>query len=98
MTHQMVVGTSEPQDFQLLDDGVALVGTGFDVAIVFRRPPGGTPTVEWLNQAVGTVRVSGVDEMTVGSHYFRFHLTDSGGGDGYVPNLDPANLWMVSPV
>jgi hypothetical protein len=35
----MVVGTSEPQDFALFNDGSALVGTGLDVEIVWHSEP-----------------------------------------------------------
>jgi len=94
--HIMVVGTSEPQDFQLLEDGVAKDGTGWDVDIEWRDSPDTPPTVAWLVQASGTVRVTGTESMAVGQYRFRFSLTDGGGDVGYVPNLDKeANVWRV---
>lgn len=98
MAHKMVVGTTEPQDIQVLNEGAAIVGTGFNVAIVFRTSPGGTPVAAWLNQATGTVRVTGTGSMRIGMHYYRIALTDSGGKVGYVPNLDPADIWEVEAV
>jgi len=109
MTHVMVAGTSEPQDFQLLNEGVALVGTGFTLGIEFAS--NGTYTaaqvtalagviVTWLSQATGTVRAStGISALPIGLYPFRFTLTDSGSKKGYVPNLDASpNLWRVVKV
>jgi flagellar hook assembly protein FlgD len=100
MTHVMVEGTSEPQDFALYSDGAALDGTGFTVEIQWRsEPSGGPPTVDWLSQAGGTVRVSDTENMPEGAHYFRWKLTDGSGNIGYVPNLDKApNVWRVHRV
>ena len=100
MTHTMVVGTTEPQDFQLLDDGVALVGTGFTIGLSWRdATPDGPPSVAWLSQAAGTVRVTSTGSMAVGTHRFRFTLTDSGSKVGYLPNLDQQpNAWVVVSV
>lgn len=96
----MVVGTSEPQEFQLLQDGVPLNGTGFSVAIEFRggvgEPTAPTLSVAWLDQAAGTVRVSGVEIMIVERYHFRFKLTDAGAKVGYIPNLASLpNVWNV---
>lgn len=96
MTHVMVVGTEEAQDFQLLDDGVALVGTGFTIDIEWRTAPSSpAPTVAWLSQAVGTVRVTGCEGMALGSYPFRFILTDGAGSEGYAPNGLAADVWKV---
>lgn len=98
-THTMVVGTSEPQDFQLLDDGVALVGAGWTVAIEFRAPaPATPPTVAWLNQATGTVRVTGCASMPVGRYYCRFRITDGDDAEAFVPGVPAALEWRVIAV
>lgn len=96
MKHEMVVGTSEAQDFQLLDNRVALNGTGLSIGIEFAVAPGGAPTIAWLNQATGTVRVSNVAGMVVGTYPFRFTLTDGGGKKGYVPNSKAPDVWIVA--
>lgn len=96
MTHTMVAGTSEPQDFQLKDDGANLVGTGFTVGIVWSETtPAGPPTVAWLSQAAGTVRVTGCASMAVGKYPFRFSLTDGASAVGYCPNGDAPDEWLV---
>ena len=95
MTHTMVYDTSEPQDFELLDEGVALDGTDWEVSIEFRETVTGL-TVAWLDQDAGTVRVTGAEGMSIGDYHFRFKLTDSSDDIGYVPNLDIApNEWRV---
>jgi hypothetical protein len=102
MTHNLVVGTSEPQDFQLTDDGENLVGTGFDVAIAFAEDASvdaDDVTVDWLSQADGTVRMTDTEDLPVGSHKFRWTLTDGGGKVGFIPNLDAApNILRVVKV
>lgn len=95
MTHDIVLGTTEPQDFQLLDDHVALVGTGLTIGLAFREAVDTPPTAAWLDQAAGTVRVTGVDELPVGEYHVRFTLTDSGGNVGYAPNAAPPDVWRV---
>lgn len=109
MKHVIPVGTTEPQDFELRNDGVAIDGTGFTIAIeVYQRVEGAwtlltgettpaAPTVAWLSQAVGTVRVSGLDdaELPAGNYRVRFPLTDGSGKVGYFPNGDTADLWCV---
>lgn len=98
MQHTTVTGTTEPQDFQLYDDGEALVGTGFTVEIEFRES-GVTATVDWLAQATGTVRVTDFDGMQTGKTYhFRFKLTDQNAKVGYCPNGDAADEWFVARV
>lgn len=103
MTHDLVEGTTEPQDFQLLDDGAPLVGTGFDVALVI-APAVGTstpavgspaPVAEWLSQALGTVRVTGADILERGSYSVRYSLTDGSDDVGYAPNAAQSDTWRV---
>jgi hypothetical protein len=93
----MVVGTTEPQDFQLLDDGNALVGTGFTPSLAWHgTTPAGSPTITWLDQAAGIVRVSNVGTMAVGVYQFRVRLTDGGGKIGFLPNLQHLpDTWRV---
>lgn len=95
--HTMIVGTSEPQDFQLFDDGAELDGTGWDVGIEFREDDTELAglTVAWLDQDAGTVRVTGCEAMAEGIYHFRFTLTDADEKVGYVPNLEAAGTWHV---
>jgi hypothetical protein len=103
-TYRIVQGTSEPQDFQLYDDDVELIGTGFTVALkvyangtlVSTNPP----TVAWLSQAAGTVRVSGVENLTAGEYHVRYTLTDGSSKVGYIPggpNIMEADRWIIVP-
>ena len=95
-TYTIVYGTEEPQDFQLYDDGVALVGTGLTVSLTIRETLTVTaPTVAWLDQAAGTVRVSGCEVLPVGRYHVRYKLTDGNGDDGFAPNGDLADIWNV---
>lgn len=97
MKHTIVEGTTEPQDFALLDDGAALVGTGFDLGIDFRETSDELDdvVVAWLNQATGTVRVTGLEGLPTGKYHVRFTLTDGAGKVGYVPNGVGADEWSV---
>ena len=98
MTHVIVVGTSEPQDFQLQDNGANLVGTGLTIALEFRETSDELDDVlvAWLDQAAGTVRVTGTEGLIRGTYHVRFKLTDLGGKVGYVPNLQkPSDEWLV---
>lgn len=99
MTHVIPVGTSEPQDFQLRDDGSAYVGTGITVTLEIANRSGAViatpPTVAWVSAAAGTVRVSGVEHLAVGTYYVRYVLTDSGGDVGYIPNGRSPDIWAV---
>lgn len=100
MMHTIPYGTSEPQDFALFDNGIALVGTGFSVALTITTASGAVlgspaPTVAWLSQADGTVRVSDVQTLPVGSYSVRFQLEDLAGSIGYAPNGDSADTWDV---
>jgi hypothetical protein len=103
-TYRIVEGTTEPQDYQILDDGDALVGTGFDVGLnVYlngQLVTTGVPTVAWLSQAAGTVRVSGMDGLAAGEYAVRYTLTDGSAKVGYVPggpNVEKADRWIVTP-
>lgn len=99
MTHVMWEGTSEPQDLQLLTNGEPLDGTQWDVTIEFEPPVDDWEddvSVAWLDQAAGTVRVTGTENMPIGRHHFRFALTDVVAKIGYVPTRDlPPGLWIV---
>lgn len=92
MIYDVVEGTTEPQEMRLLKDREALSGTGFDIGIEFSDDVELTEEeveaveIEWLNQAAGTVSVTGLGALPVGSYGFRFTLTDSGDKVGYVPN------------
>lgn len=99
MQHTMVLGTTEPQDFQLYDDGVALVGTGLTVTIEFREA-GISATAAWLVQADGTVRVTAVTGMSTANqtYHFRFKLVDGSSKIAYCPNGHSADEWFVARV
>lgn len=98
------LGTSEPQDFALRNDGEPFDGTGFNSLEIEVYLSGQTtvveygPTVAWLSQAHGTVRVSDVDQLDVGSYLVRFKVTDSDGKIGYFPNGKSASVWAVVPI
>lgn len=104
-TYRIVEGTSEPQDFQLEDDGAALDGTGFDVDVVVYQ--NGTlvttnaPDVDWLSQGDGTVRVTGIEALGSGEYHVRYTLTDGANKVGFVPggpNVMGADIWIIVPV
>lgn len=102
MTHPIPVGTSEPQDFELIDSGRPVNGTGVTVALEISKRVGDAlvavdtpPTVDWLDRTAGTVRVTGVETLTAGSYLVRFRLTDGSGKVGYTPNRERADLWIV---
>lgn len=103
--HIIPIGTSEPQDFSLQNDGEAIDGTGLDLELVIYQnvvdedpvPVDTPPSAAWLDQAAGTVRVTGVEDLEVGLYYVRFKLTDGLGKDGFCPNEDAA-LWRVVPL
>jgi hypothetical protein len=97
------LGTSEPQDFALKNDGEPFDGTGFDLDIevyasgeILEVEYG--PTVTWLSQGTGTVRVTGVEGLEVGTYLVRFRVTDSDLKIGYFPNGKQANIWSVVPI
>lgn len=105
MTHIIVFGTSEPQDFKLLDKGVAINGANLTVAIEISAYADGEvstvdspPSVAWLSEADGTVRVSDVDNLAVGTYLVRFKLTDTSGNVGYCPTGGKADVWRVVAV
>lgn len=104
MTHVIVIGTSEPQDFQLIDRGNAVAGAGIVPSIEASHKIGDVTTpvsglaVAWLDAAAGKVRVTGVEALDVGTYLVRFKLTDSGGEVGFAPNGARADVWRVVAV
>lgn len=96
MQHTMVIGTTEPQDFQLQDDGANLDGTDLTVTIQFLES-GISATAAWLDQDGGTVRVTAVTGAHAGHTYrFRFKLVDTNGNVAYCPNGKYADEWFVT--
>jgi hypothetical protein len=96
--YNIVQGTSEPQDFLIRNDGDALDGSGFTIGLSIYQDgqvPSSVPTVAWLSQANGTVRVSGVNVLSSGEYRVRFSLTDGSSKVGYVPNGPDADRWIV---
>lgn len=103
MKHIIPFGTSEPQDFELRDRGDAIDGTGLTVELTIVAlgtaiDPLTAPTVAWLDQLAGTVRVLGVDRLALGNYRVRFKLTDVLNTIGYAPNGEKADLWTVVAV
>ena len=109
MTPKLVIpyGTTEPLDLQLTDDGEAIDGSGLTLGLEIFHYTGGTmvdlgsgesPTVAWLSQSDGTVRVTNADVLAVGSYYARFTLDNGVDSLGYVPNGKSADQWKVVPV
>jgi hypothetical protein len=96
MMHEMVLGTSEPQDFQLLTDMQPLNGTGLTVGIQFRETGVTGVSVAWLDQAAGTVRVTGAENLERRTYHVRFTLTDGNGKLGYAPGPSDAFDWVVT--
>jgi hypothetical protein len=104
-TFTIVVGTSEPLDFELRDKGIAIDGSGLTIALAITQLVDGQPatvtsppTVAWLDIAAGTVRVSGAGALPVGNYLVRYQVTDNGGRVGFFPNGDKADIWRVVPV
>jgi hypothetical protein len=97
-TYYIPEGTTS-RKFTLLDSGAAMVGTGFTVTLVCETSAGESltspPTVAWLNQAVGTVTVSGLASLAVGEYHVRFKLTDGASDVDFVPNGGDADRWIV---
>lgn len=95
--HVIVYGTSEPQDFALLDDGAALDGSSLTLGLEARTGEDITGvSAAWISAAAGTVRVTGVENLALGRYHVRFTLTDGSGKKGYCPNLSvPADEWHV---
>lgn len=93
------LGTSEPYDFELRDNGAAKDGSGLDVSLQIARKDGAAiaspPTVAWLDQAAGRVRVTGLDGLAAGSYVVRFQLTDGAAQVGFVPNGGQPDVWQV---
>jgi hypothetical protein len=99
-TYTIIEGASEPVDVSLLNDGAALVGTGLDVSLSIRAVspaelPDTLPTVAWLSQAGGTVRLTGMEALGLGTYKVRFVLTDESEGEGYAPNGGEPDTWRV---
>ena len=103
MRHIQVVGTSKPQDFQVLSDGAPLNGSTWTIAIEFRLTGLSAAqlsgvsqvTVAWLDAALGKVRASGVEFLPLGTYYFRFVITDGSGKDAYADSDAGADEWRV---
>ena len=94
-------GTTEPQDVQLRNNGEAFDGSGLDIELVIdnRRGTVGSPApvAEWLDQAAGTVRVTGVGVLAVGLYDVRYRVT-TGSDVGFFPNGDEPDVWEVVAV
>lgn len=93
-------GTSEPQDFELRNDGEPIPDlTGVEVELQIERKDGDAidtpPTVAWLDRDAATVRVTGCDALATGSYLVRFKLIGGSGDVGYAPNGKDPDVWSV---
>lgn len=101
MLYYLPAGTSEPQDFQLEDNGQPFDATGQTLGLVIADAESGAvpptpPAVAWLDAAQSQVRVTNTQHLTAGrSYHVRFRLTDGSGQVGYVPNLESPDVWAV---
>lgn len=104
--HVIPVGTSEAQEFALRhNNGQAISGVGVDIELeIFKKvdddwveiaEEDDPPTVAWISEELGTIRVSGVETLEVGSYRVRYKLTDAFDKIGYCPNGEKADLWRV---
>jgi hypothetical protein len=103
--HAIPVGTNEPQDFLLKNSGVPFDGSGCTIALEIKLYFNNTttvvaspPSIAWLDQAGGKVRVTGVAALAIGNYLVRYKVTDAFGNIGYFPNGDKADLWRVVPI
>lgn len=100
----IVIGTSEPLDVGLTNNGAAFPGTGRVVSLEIEKYTDGVysavtgpPTVAWLSEADGTVRVTGHGALALGNYAVRYKIT-AGAQIGHIPNGDKSDLWTVVPV
>lgn len=98
----IVLGETTAKPQQLMEEGVAIDGTGLTVTLEIKKYSGGVysdvdtpPTVAWLTQASGIVEITGVEELEVGNYYVRYKLTNGAGEWDYVPNGEGGDLWKV---
>lgn len=98
----IVLGETTAKPQQLLEEGVALNGTGLTVTLEIKKYAGGeytavspAPAVAWLTQASGIVEITGVENLAVGNYYVRYKLTNGAGKYDYVPNGKGGDLWKV---
>jgi hypothetical protein len=103
--HVIPVGTSEPQIFELRNEGAAIDATDFGLELEISQLVNGAPvavtsplTAAWSSAAAGTVRVTGVETLAIGNYLVRYKVTDTGGLVGFFPNGDKADIWRVVPV
>lgn len=91
-------GVSEARDFQLSDANGPIVGTGLAVDVLWATNP--CPlSAAWIDEAAGTVRVTGLNALAIGTYLFRFRLTGAGPVVGYVPDgACPDKLIVVDPL
>lgn len=103
MTLPIPYGTSEPQDVQLKNGGVAYDGTGLQVELVIARTTSAgvgspAPVADWLDASTGTVRITGVEVLEVGNYKVRYRITDGASTIGYFPNGESYDTWEVVTV
>lgn len=103
----IVLGETTAKLQQLTEEGEPLVGTGLDVELEIKKYVGAVmtavdedelPTVAWQNQALGIVEITEVENLSVGSYFVRYKLTNGDAEFDYVPNGEKADLWTVVAV
>lgn len=98
--YDVVKGTTEPQDIQLLENREPFDGEDYGVEIEFSDDAELTDeqrdavTAEWIDDAAGTVRVEGFGDLPVGQYGFRLKVT-SGLQAGYFPNAAARDVVRV---
>lgn len=91
-----IFGATEPQDFQILEDGQPFDGTGYTVQAVFGSDvPNAVITAAWLEQGTGKVRLTGVENMPPGQYKFRLKVIAGSGTFSYVPSEGLHDWWRV---
>lgn len=100
--YNIVEGTTDSVNFQLLDNGAPIDLTGFTVTLLLENrngnpvPSPGTVSVTLASQ--GKVKLAptnvNVFEADNGPYYARWKLVDSLGKIGYVPNLN-RDVWQI---
>ncbi len=105
ITHIIPEGTTEPQDFQLIADGVNLDATGLTLGLRIDDRNGVPVTLTgsfaFLNDASGTVRVllDAVDlPLNKSAYQVRWSITDGSGKIAFIPNGRDPDVWQIVPV
>lgn len=101
--YDIPAGTTS-KDFELRDNGQPFDGTGHDIELVISTTEGDDvvapeepPEADWLEQADGTVRVTGLDNLAIGNYYVRYKLTKDG-EVAFIPNEKVCDVWAIGGI